>query len=113
MKQAELVEAMLQKYPRTRSSDTDLIIGILQSKGACLTEQQRNIIRSVNFESIRRTRQLLQHDGKYLPSADILASRKHKASMVRDAAGAHNDDMTIQLIKAPLPDWLEGVAGIA
>ena len=112
MTQMELVEAMLQKYPRTRSSDSDLIIGILQAKGANLSPAQREIMRSINFESIRRNRQLLQADGKYPADKEVQDTRRHKAELVRDTTGAHQDSLTVNLIKAPMPSWLEGLPGI-
>lgn len=97
-KTADLVERLLGQYERCRNSDTELIIGVLHLKGLILTEAQRDILRSVNLESIRRTRQKLQEAGKYLPSPAVAKKRRLKGYLVQQNITGMGPDKTQQLI---------------
>lgn len=62
-----------------RDSDKELVIQILQRcRGMNMTVEQVGIMRSINFESIRRCRQKLQSQGKYLGSPEIMKKRRVK-----------------------------------
>jgi hypothetical protein len=93
-----LVEQLLGKYERCRNSDTELIIGVLHLKGLQLTEPQREILRSVNLESIRRMRQKLQEAGKYLPSPEVARKRRLKGYTVQQNITRTDPGQTQQLI---------------
>lgn len=71
-----------------RDSDKELIIQTLQVSGANLTAQQVEVLRSINFESVRRTRQKLQEEGKYLPSAGVKQQRKFKSLVMQQTSPA-------------------------
>ncbi len=105
----KLVEDILKTHPRTRDSDKDLFIAVLQMLGADLSERQREIMRSVNLESVRRLRQKLQEDGQYLPSVDVAQRRKLKAQLVKDAVPYGNHDLTMELLNKPAPSWMDGI----
>lgn len=60
-----------------RDSDKELLIQYMQRvMGMDLHAGQLTLIRSMNFESIRRTRQKLQEDGRYLPDDPEVARRR-------------------------------------
>lgn len=69
-----------------RDSDKELIIRILQYEGANLTPNQMHRIRQTNFESIRRVRQKLQAEGKYLPSPEVAKQRRLKSQVIEQNA---------------------------
>ena len=95
---AQLVEQLLGQYERCRNSDTELTIGVLHLKGLILSEDQRNILRSVNLESIRRTMQKLQEAGKYMLSPEIARKRRLKGYIVQQNITGMDPDRTQQLI---------------
>ena len=77
---SELVTQKLEEHEQARNSDKALLAYILQSKGVSLTKSQIDVILSVNFESIRRTRQKLNEQGKFLPTdPKVLKQRQRKA----------------------------------
>ena len=79
-----LVEQMLKNFPDTRNSDIRLILAVWTREGLELSpEQYAKIQKCSNPESIRRTRQKLQENGKYLAQADIKDARMKKEVKVR------------------------------
>lgn len=100
-----LVDKLLDKYQNCRDSDSDLMIGVLQALGADLSPVQREIIRSVNFESIRRHRQAVQASGMYPASPEVARKRKQKAEDVRSSIPLADTDLTTRLISQPAVDW--------
>lgn len=67
-----------------RDSDKELIVQFLQiHMKADLTPAQCAIIRSVNFESIRRTRAKLQENGLYWGSPEVMRQRRIKGAEVQ------------------------------
>lgn len=100
----KLIEQLLMKYPKCRDSDKELIIGILQMRGANLTDHQREVIRGISFESIRRTRQKLQEDGLYLPSPEVGKQRRLKSMIIQqNAPTASNAYMETLIANQPVP----------
>lgn len=88
-----LMEQVLQenlKSPMTgvgpRDSDTELIVQILQRKlGLGLANWQLQIIKSLNFESVARTRRKLQ--SLYPPDSPEVAKRRRiKAAEIQQVA---------------------------
>jgi hypothetical protein len=109
MKITGLVEEIMKRYPQTRDSDKELIIGVLQASGAGLSERQREILRSINFESIRRYRQKLQEEGKYLPSPEVKAQRKLKAEIIKQSVNHVENPLFVELLNKPAPSWMDGI----
>lgn len=109
---AKLVEDILEMYPATRSSDAQLIIGVLQMKGANLTVEQRDVIRSVNFESIRRHRQALQADGRFVAVPEVAAMRQTKADEMRDSIRKQHASIAFGLSNKAVPSWMDGIGGV-
>lgn len=85
MKTSLLVEKILQTDAWSRDSDKRLILEVLRSLGADLDIAQEDIIMSVSFESIRRTRQKLNEQGKYLGSEAVRKERKMKSYEVQQS----------------------------
>lgn len=70
-----------------RDSDNELFIQVLQRhRGANLSAEQLNIIRSVKYESISRARRKLQAEGKYLPSPEVARHRRIKGAELQQTA---------------------------
>lgn len=70
-----------------RDSDKELIIQYLQLHlGMNLNAVQLNLLRTVNFESIRRERAKFQEKGMYLGSPEVMAKRKRKAMEIEQTA---------------------------
>lgn len=94
-KEFKMMEEILQKNIKSpmagvgpRDSDTELIIQILQLQlHAGLTQQQLEIIRSLNLESIVRSRRKLQSQGLYIPdSAEVAKRRRVKDFEIQQVA---------------------------
>lgn len=67
-----------------RDSDKELIIQFLQLHlGMNLNAEQINLLRTVNFESIRRERAKFQERGEYLGSPEVMEKRQRKALSVQ------------------------------
>lgn len=78
-----LIESILRDNPRARDSDRELNIQVMQRMGVNLTLAQIDKLREINFESIRRTRQKLQEQGKYPPSERVAKQRRLKSMILQ------------------------------
>lgn len=78
MKISKLTESVLALSPLARNSDKELHIAVLIRLGAELTPKTIEILRSYSFESVRRTRQKLQEQGKYLADKKVALERRMK-----------------------------------
>ena len=96
---SKIVEELLAEYQRCRDSDSDLIIGVLYMLGANLTPEQKNIIRSVNFEGITRHRRKLQEAGKYMPSPEVAKKRRLKSYIIEQNAPTAKAEYLDELIQ--------------
>lgn len=105
MTNSQLTEALLSRYERCRDSDSELMIAMLQARGADLSPSQRDVVRSINFESIRRHRQSLQAQGMYPATSAVARKRKQKANDVRAAIPFDDPALTTRLIEQPAVDW--------
>ena len=80
----ERVEYLLEKYPNARNSDFYLIILYIRKFVPELAKYIRyipyNVIKKYDglFESIRRTRQKIQEEGKYLPTDPEVLKRRRR-----------------------------------
>lgn len=74
------VESILKNYPATRNSDKVLILKYLEVfYGMDKFTPIGDILNvNVNFETIRRSRQLLQHVGKYPADPNVCDRRKRQ-----------------------------------
>ena len=68
------VSLVLELFPDTRKNDRLLLIKVWEAEGLVLDDVQRSMILGgmvSNPESIRRTRQMIQAKGKYLPDKSV------------------------------------------
>ena len=81
-----LVKEVLSEFPVTRGSDWELIFKVWYNQGVFIPVELRQKIMSKcsSFETIRRTRQKIQHDGLYLPDEKTQKMRKQKAKEMHD-----------------------------
>jgi hypothetical protein len=77
------VEAILQKYQAARNSDRFLIVALLKEyyHVNLITDMLDPNIPST--ETIRRTRQRLQEEGRYLASEEVEQAREDKENVYR------------------------------
>lgn len=86
MRTSTLVERILAEKPETRDSDRLLILYVWQAQGLKLTAEQIQQYKEVSSpESIRRTRQKLQEDGKYRASEQVEQERYERYVETKDA----------------------------
>lgn len=93
-KVSEAVEKLLKENQPSgmtgvppRDSDKELIIQYLQLHlGMNLNAVQLELLRTVNFESIRRERAKFQEKGMYLGSPEVMAKRHRKAMEIEQTA---------------------------
>ena len=93
-KVASAVELVLEGYPASRDDDIYLMRTIWGLFGATLLtypqwEALEEIMREYNPESIRRVRQKLQEQGKYLGTAKVKHERYMRSLEMQQAMPAH------------------------
>ena len=100
MKTQPITEWVLLNKPETRNSDIDLIVEVWNAQGLHLTNQQIEHLktRCSNPETIRRIRQKLQEQGKYLPSEQVENARYKKFVAVKGGIGVANAQETDELL---------------
>lgn len=86
MRLTPIIEDILRNNPKARDSDSELNIQVLLRMGVYLSDSQIDKLREINFESIRRTRQKLQQQGKYLPSERVARQRRLKSMIIQQNA---------------------------
>lgn len=71
------VEKLLERNPDSRNSDKYLIyLYVHEVLGVPITYEQWQKISGVSFESIRRVRQKIQEEGRYLPTDPEVARKR-------------------------------------
>jgi hypothetical protein len=95
MKTSKLVEWSLKHHPETRNSDIELILNCWHEEGLNLSHQQIQFIKThcSNPESIRRLRQKIQQENRYLPDQAVEQARYEKSVDMRQASQSNIDDM--------------------
>lgn len=84
------VEKILGSYPETRNDDKKLILKYWQLYDKIPMDNIESfklgfINSSTSTESIRRARQLIQEEGKFLPTDEMVAIRRWKKSKMENA----------------------------
>lgn len=96
MKVVDQVANILKVSEKARNSDRELFIIYLQKIGFNLNEHQIDLLRTMpSFETIRRSRQLLQEQGKYPASEKVNEDRFAKYKAMRDG-GHTNPEETLE-----------------
>jgi hypothetical protein len=102
MRTTDRVEYLLKLDPKTRNSDKELIVQYLQRLGCDLSPRQIDIIKSVNFESIRRERQKLQARGLYQADKQIKRERDFKSYRVQQTSPTYSPEQIGKMIQGSL-----------
>lgn len=93
---SEKVELILKHDPKSRSSDKRLQIIFMQKMGMNLTPEQVETFYSLPaLETLRRTRQAIQEQGKYPASVEVEAERKAKQVFMK-RGGYKNPESIIE-----------------
>lgn len=102
MTTAQRVEAILERVPIARNSDTELWLIYAQKSGLNLTPEQEQIIRDMpTFETITRVRRKLQENGDYQASQAVRQRREFKSKVVKNSV----DDLeTLGIALGEQPD---------
>lgn len=84
------VEALLRDYPDTRNDDKLLTITYWKVYDNVDMSSEENFYssfmhQSTSTESIRRARQMIQEDGKYMPTDEVVAKRRWKQVQMKEA----------------------------
>ena len=73
---SDLVEFCLDEFPETRGSDKKLALKVWELQGFRLSpEKQAMFLKVASYETVRRSRQLLQSKGLYMPDPVKTAQR--------------------------------------
>lgn len=87
MKTTNLIEQVLREHNAARSSDRILQLRVWHELGLILTPEQRaKFMEMPSSETIRRVRQKLQEDGKYLAAEPVRKTRYHKSLVMQQNA---------------------------
>lgn len=86
MRTKKLVERVLDLKPEARDNDKLLMLYVWQMQGLHFSKGQIEAFKNASSpESIRRTRQKLQEEGKYLPSEEVEEKRYELYTETRQA----------------------------
>lgn len=86
MKTNDLVEKILAEKPETRDNDRLLMLYVWKNQGLHLNDMQIAAFKqAASPESIRRTRQKLQEQGKYRASEQVEQERYERYVETKDA----------------------------
>lgn len=103
MKISDIVAKALNDDPQARSDDRKLLLGVWAEQGLILLESQRSIFmyQIASSETIRRIRQKLQEQGKYVAAEPIRRHRKFRGLQVQQAIPKTKPEKIDQLINSP------------
>ena len=78
------IENILRVSHKARNSDLELWLIYAKKSGLNLTREQEEVLRDMPiFETIRRSRQKIQEQGKYLADKEVEEARYNKFKEVR------------------------------
>lgn len=96
----ERVESILRHVPSARNSDKVLLITFMQKFGLELTEKQIELFKKMpSVETIRRTRQSIQEQGKYPPTKEVEEARYKKYQAMKQSVGLVDPEYELEDIK--------------
>ena len=103
MKLNNIIERILSNHPETRDSDRYLTLKVWEAYGLYLSESQKDkFLHCPSTESIRRTRQKLQEQGKYRASERVSTHRRIKSYVVQQNAPKATPSYLGDLVEQPL-----------
>lgn len=79
-KHMEMAINAMESNPICRDNDLELYFQVLSNKGITLSDKIKDEIRfsGIEFKTLVRQRQQLQHDGKYLPTTLEIRKKRRK-----------------------------------
>jgi hypothetical protein len=88
-----LVERILREYPKTRSNDRLLIMGVWWAQDANYKDDFTNFFlnKAIMPETITRCRRKLQEQGKYEASQEVSEQRYNKFTQMRGYGSTSTD----------------------
>lgn len=102
MRISQQVENILAVSRKARNSDRELLLIYFQKAGMELSEKQIAIFRDMpSTETIRRTRQQIQMEGKYPADQEVDVARFNKYKEMRQGAGITDPEKVLE--RVPLP----------
>ncbi len=94
------VESILKHVPKTRSSDKELLITYMQKSGMELTDKQIELFKQLpSMETIRRSRQVIQMEGRYLPTKEVEEARFEKYQQMKQGVGLTDPSNILETVK--------------
>jgi hypothetical protein len=97
MKIMNQVENILKVSQAARNSDKDLLVIYMQKMGMRLSLEQIAIFRKMpSTETIRRSRQAIQEQGRYLPSKEVEEMRFKKFQEVKGGIGLVEPEVLLE-----------------
>lgn len=101
MKISDQVEAILKASHAARNSDRELLIIYMQKFGLELSDKQQALFRKMpSTETIRRTRQALQEQGKYPADEAVDNARFEKFRKMKYEYKYNDETNTVERILA-------------
>jgi hypothetical protein len=93
MTTTQRIEAILEHSRQARNSDIELWLIYAQKSGMNLTQHQIEVLRGMpTFETIRRTRQKIQEQGKYPADELVREERYTKFKKMKGTIGIKDAD---------------------
>lgn len=109
MKISQQVENILRALPATRSSDKELEIVYMQKFGMNLSPDQIKKFRDMpSMETIRRSRQALQMQGKYPATPEVEKARYNKFIEMKQSAGFESPEEVLEKKGYKIAPWGKG-----
>ena len=104
---SERVENILRASHSARNSDLELWLIYAKKSGLNLTREQEEALRDMpSFETIRRTRQKIQEQGKYLADKEVEEARYNKFKEVRkDIKFVEEPEQLLETSGYRIKDW--------
>lgn len=106
MKIGEQVENILKASHAARNSDKELLILYMQKFGMALTSEQVALFRKMpSVETIRRTRQQLQEQGKYEADESVNEARYKKYTETRGSLNHKKPEEILETMGYTVLPW--------
>lgn len=104
----ERVENILKVSKNARNSDRELLIIYMQKSGMNLSDEQIKIFRKLpSMETIRRIRQKLQENGKYLADKGVEEQRYNKFKQVKQNIKHESPEKLLEKLGYKVLEWGE------
>lgn len=108
MKIQEQVQNILKVSRKARNSDKILLLIYMKKAGMELTPKQENkFLELPSFETIRRTRQMIQERGDYLPDEKVTEERFKKYQEVKNNINYESPEKLLEARGYKIYEWGE------